>query len=151
MILVDTNVLVALVDEKDRLHARAARDLAKLAAPFGVTSAVLVEACFLLEQPYLRGRLSLLLERIAAEPVEPDSPWRSDVFGWLAAYAEHVPDLCDAQLVTLAGHKNWRVWTYDAEFTDIWRLPNGRKVPLAAISRRSKNTRACADCASSGA
>lgn len=136
MILVDTNVLVALVDEKDRLHGRATRDLGKLTAPFGVISAVLVEACFLLEQPYQRGRLSLLLERIKAEPAEPDPPWWPDVFGWLAAYAEHVPDLCDAQLVTLAGRSNWRVWTYDAEFTNVWRLPNGRRVPLAPISRR---------------
>jgi predicted nucleic acid-binding protein len=136
MILIDTNVLVALVDEKDRLHLRAKRDLGKLKGPFGVTSPVLTEACFLLEQPYLRGRLAMLLERLPAEPVEPELPWWPDVFAWLNAYADHTPDLCDAVLVTLAARSSWPVWTYDTEFSSIWRLPNGRRIALAASIRR---------------
>ncbi len=48
MILVDTNVIVALIDERDQLHERAVRDVATVAGtPLGVTSLVLVETCFL--------------------------------------------------------------------------------------------------------
>lgn len=44
MILVDTNVLVALVDERDRLHVRARGDLKRVGKKeLGVTSAVLTE------------------------------------------------------------------------------------------------------------
>ncbi len=135
MILVDTNVLVALVDEKDRLHLRAKRDLRKLKGPFAVASPVLTEACFLLEQPYLRGRLAMLLERLPAEPIEPEPPWWPDIFAWLSTYAEHTPDLCDAVLVMLAARSGSRVWTYDTEFSSVWRLPNGRRIPLTASTR----------------
>jgi len=140
MILLDTNVLVALVDERDELHARASRDLRKLKGPFALTSVVLSEACLLLDERYLRERLGLLLERLPAVPIEPEPPWWSDVFGWLARYADHAPDLADAILVTLAGRSSAAVWTYDSEFTKVWRLPNGRRVPLAS-SMRPAHTR----------
>lgn len=136
MILVDTDVLVALVDERDRLHARALRDLGKLKGPFGVTSAVLSEACFLLEPSYLRDRLALLLERLRAEPVEPPGPFWPEVFAWLRAYADHVPDFCDALLIALSARSGSPIWTYDTEFSAVWRLPNGKKVPLAVGARR---------------
>jgi predicted nucleic acid-binding protein len=136
MILLDTNVLVALVDERDHLHGRAKRDLGKLAGPFGVLSVVLAEACFLLEEGYLRGRLSMLLERLPAVPTEPEAPWWADVFAWLDDYADQSPDLCDALLVTLAHRSQARVWTYDSEFVKVWRLPGGKRVPTITASRR---------------
>jgi predicted nucleic acid-binding protein len=64
MLLLDTNVLVALVDERDGLHARARRDLKRLKGPFGATSATLCEACFLLPASYLRERLRFILNRL---------------------------------------------------------------------------------------
>jgi predicted nucleic acid-binding protein len=130
MILLDTNVLVALVDERDGLHARVKRDLRKLTGPFGVTSVVLSEACFLLEALYLRQRLQLLLERLSVQPVEPEPPWWGDVFGWLVRYAEHAPDLCDAMLVVLSSHGASPIWTYDAEFRKVWRRLDGRQLKL---------------------
>jgi hypothetical protein len=41
-----------------------------------------------------------------------------------------------ALLVTLAGRSAWPVWTYDSEFSSIWRLPGGRRIPLALPVRR---------------
>ncbi|MGA2498870.1 MAG: PIN domain-containing protein, partial [Tepidisphaeraceae bacterium] len=65
MILVDTNVLIGLVDEEDRLHAQAINDAARLANKglFLITP-VLTEACFALSQPYERGRLRRLLKEL---------------------------------------------------------------------------------------
>lgn len=135
MILLDTNVLVALVDERDRLHERAARDLKKLSGPFGVMSVVLAESCFLLEASYLRQRLSLLLERLPAAAIEPEAPWWSEVFTWLQRYADHNPDLCDALLVTQSHRTKATIWTYDTEFKTVWRKPDGKKPALVGSTR----------------
>ena len=128
MILVDTNVLVALIDERDRLHAKARRDLRKLKGPYAIVSAVLSECCFLLPQGYQRQRLAHLLTHLHFEPIEPEAPWWDDIFDWLARYAEHEPDLGDAMLVLLASRHDMPVWTYDAEFRKLWRKNDGKPV-----------------------
>lgn len=134
MILIDTNVLVALVDERDELHRKAKRDLKALRREaMGVTSLVLGEACFLLPDLYLRQRLRLLLERLAIAPVEPSPPWWDHVFTWLERYADHDPDLADAQLAALSEEISGScVWTYDTEFRTVWRRLDGKEIPLAA-------------------
>jgi predicted nucleic acid-binding protein len=135
MILVDTNVLVALVDERDRLHPRAKRDLRKLRGPFGVTSAILCECCFLLEASYLRQRLNLLLEQLACVAIEPESPWWGDVFTWLERYADQSPDLCDGLLTVLSARMAATIWSYDREFHAIWRDPVGKRLKVVPASR----------------
>jgi predicted nucleic acid-binding protein len=130
MILLDTNVLIALVDERDRLHAKARRDLRKLKGPYAVTSVVLSECCFLLTQAHQRQRLAHLLKHLRVEPIEPEAPWWRPMFDWLAQYAEHDPDLCDAMLVLLAGRHALPVWTYDSEFRKLWRKPDGKPVQV---------------------
>jgi predicted nucleic acid-binding protein len=130
MILIDTNVLVALVLQKDELHDRAVRDLGRLARrELFVVPAVLAEACFLLELREQRARLGELLARMRARPVS-EPPWPV-VFSWLHRYAEHEPDWADACMVVLASEEPFRVWTYDAEFRAIWRRLDGSRVPLA--------------------
>jgi predicted nucleic acid-binding protein len=135
MILVDTNVVVALVDERDRLHSRAKRDLRKIAGPFGLTSVVISEACFLMPETYLRERLRLLLDRLPIGPIELEEPWWSDVFDWLVRYSEHEPDLCDAMLAVLASRKAYPIWTYDSEFKRLWRRPNGKALRVLPVVR----------------
>jgi len=138
MIFADTNVLVALVDERDRLHKVAKRDLKRFVErEVAVTSAVLTECLFLLPADYLRRRLAFLLEQLGMVAVELDAPWWSDVFDWLSRYAEHEPDFADAQLAVLSGRdKAHRVWTYDREFRDVWRRPDGSKIPLLGSQKR---------------
>lgn len=129
MILVDTNVLVALVLRKDRLHRRAVRDLETLVRDdIGVMPSVVCEACFLLPSPEQRARVRDLLSTLRATVV--NEPAWADVFAWLARYADHEPDWVDGCLVTLA-ERNRRVWTYDAEFRAVWRRRDGSPVPLA--------------------
>lgn len=138
LILVDTNVLIALVDSSDSLHQRAVRDLAKLAkADLRVTSAVLCESVFALPRADQRGRLSLLLQRLPISPIVADDEdaMRRDIFAWLARYADHAPDYADAERCVAAGyHKRVRIWSYDSEFESVWRKPDGRR--LAVVSRR---------------
>ena len=135
MILLDTNVLVALVDERDRLHSRAKRDLRKIAGPFGLTSVVLSETCFLMPESYLRERLRLLLDRLPIGPIELEEPWWSDIFDWFGRYAEHEPDLCDAMLAVMASRKACPIWTYDSEFKRLWRRPDGKALRVLPLAR----------------
>lgn len=138
MILLDTNVVVALVDERDQLHARAKRDLRTLSGPFGLTSVVLSESCFLLPQRHLRQRLRFLLDRLGASPVDLDPPRWSEIFDWLARYAQHDPDWCDAELVVVAAHGGSSIWTYDSEFRTLWRAPDGRSLTVVPGNRSSR-------------
>jgi predicted nucleic acid-binding protein len=138
MILVDTNALTGLVDERDGLHRIAVRDLKKLAGqPLGVSSAVLAETFFLLTANHLRRRLEYLLESLAMQAVELSAPWWQDVFAWAQRYAEHEPDLADAQLAVLCSRDaSHQVWTYDKEFSTTWRLLNGKPIPVVGKSSR---------------
>jgi predicted nucleic acid-binding protein len=129
VILVDTNVLVALALPKDRLHARATKDLERLASKeLCVLLVVLTEACFILDSGMQRARLfDLLVGTRARQVAEPS--W-DRVFAWLEVYADHKPDWVDACLVVMSS-RDQRVWTYDAEFRTVWRRPDGTRVPLA--------------------
>jgi predicted nucleic acid-binding protein len=136
MILVDTNVLVALVDPRDGLHSRAVADLKKLIKkPLAVTTAVLVEACFALPSRHHRARLRAVLREFGIKNVASSPAEAEDVFAWLDRYHEHEPDWADGHLAVLSGlDKTARVWTYDREFTKVWRRPDGTRVPLATKS-----------------
>ncbi len=59
MILIDTNVLVALVDEGDGLRGLAMADLGKFKGPYEILDAVLVETYFLLNDSNLRRARSV--------------------------------------------------------------------------------------------
>jgi predicted nucleic acid-binding protein len=138
LILVDTNVLVALADERDGLASRAERDLKRLGAgPFGLTGPVLGEACFLLPRGYLRRRLWFLLARLGVAFVDVPSPFWDDVFDWMDRYEEHEPDLADAQMAVLCSRdRDCRIWTYDREFRTTWRRMDGSRIPLAVSGPR---------------
>jgi hypothetical protein len=133
-ILVDTGPLVALIDTRDRLHARAIEELDQLAGPILIGLPAMTEACFLLDNAQLRRRLSALIER---EVVQFASPKNGDLtirrsMKWLERYAEHRPDFADAFLVCWAESDSAAVvWTFDREFSTVWRTLGGKKVPLA--------------------
>ncbi len=139
MILLDTNVLAALVDERDDLHRRASRDLKTASrARLAVTSLVLGETCFLVPHGYLRRRLRLLLQRLAVTPFELGPPWWDEVFDWMQRYEEHDPDLADAQLAVICSRApECRVWTYDREFQTTWRRIDGSRIPLVGRTHRA--------------
>ena len=133
MILIDTNVLVALIDERDDLGRRATKDLKRLRdVAFATTAPILGEVCFLLPQGHLRQRLRYLMESLNIAIVEMSAAWWDDAFDWMERYQSHEPDLADAQLATLCSLKpEYKVWTYDREFRTIWRRKDGTRIPLA--------------------
>jgi predicted nucleic acid-binding protein len=134
VIVLDTNVLVALALPKDRLHERATRDLEKLVTrELRVLASVLAEACFLLGAREQRARLAALLAAIRVRPAT-EPAWER-VFEWLARYADHEPDWVDACLVVIASGDH-RIWTYDDEFRSVWRRLDGSRVPLAVSGTR---------------
>lgn len=138
MIVVDTTPLVALCDARDSKHRTALKHLESLAATeLAVCDAVLTEACFHLPHRSQRQRLRALLHDLDIQPlpVTHESAFWLEVFDWLGKYAEHEPDWADACLAVLSGRdEGLRVWTYDREFRNVWRRPNGTAIPLAGRS-----------------
>lgn len=134
MILIDTGPLVALCDRHDALHKLSVKHLEKFKHnPLAVSIATLTEACFHLPNPAHRDRLRQLLSILSIVPIEAQLPttiWM-DVFDWLEKYADHKPDFADACLAVMSGlDSRTRIWTYDREFSTIWRKPDGSPIPL---------------------
>jgi hypothetical protein len=62
---------------------------------------------------------------------DEDGLWRA-ILDWLDRYEEHEPDWTDAYLAVVSGReKRAVVWSYDREFSTIWRRPDGKPIPLA--------------------
>lgn len=143
MTLIDTNVLVALVDERDGLRSRAMADIKKVKGPFEILDAVLVETFFLLHETYLRQRVRFVLDRLSVRHTQVQAEWWSAIFDWLEKYARHEPDLCDAMLVVAGTQQKHAIWTYDAEFARLWRSPEGKALELvgALAKVRPRKTR----------
>jgi predicted nucleic acid-binding protein len=135
VILVDANVLIALVDPRQTLHPAATADLKKLpGADLLVAAPVLSEVCHLLPAAHHRARIWELIGALHLRPpaIPNDVHVWNEVFDWLARYAEHEPDWADAYLAVLCGRdKRLKVWTYDSEFRTVWRRPDGSRIPLA--------------------
>lgn len=129
----DANVLVALADDEDDLHARAIRDLKRLGrGPFGSTVPVLSESFYLLPEGHLRLRLRSYLQHLRVAILETQADAWEAIFDWMEQYEEHEPDLADAQLVALSAmNASFRVWSYDKEFVAVWRRADGTRVPAA--------------------
>lgn len=136
MIFVDTTPLVALCDPRDRHHARAVKEIDRLAGRGGLflCEPHLTEACFLLPRPSMRARLERVIVELSMRtwtPADADE-LRREVFAWLARYAEHEPDWADGWLAVASGRESSaKVWTYDSEFRTTWRRPDGTKIPMA--------------------
>ena len=139
MILIDTTPLVALCDPRDSLNKTALKHLQALTrSGIAVCEPVLTEVCFHLPALSQRQRLQQILERLHIQPVTIEDThafWR-DVFDWLATYADHDPDWADGYLAVLCSRdKKYKVWTYDREFSTIWRKSNGSPIPLAVRAK----------------
>jgi len=135
MILIDAGALIAVLDERDRLHRRALSDFRRLGTRRLFTcSPVLAEVCFALPAQFQRRRLADFLRRfdVQPRPLESERAQWDDVLAWMDRYADHAPDFADAWLAVLSQQeRRLRLWTYDGEFSRVWRRPDGSRIPLA--------------------
>lgn len=91
MILVDSNVLIALVDERDHLHGRAAKDAEHLSRrELLLIPPVLTESCFALPMAYQRRRLHRLITglRMSCPPACCDTSLWTDAMDWMERYVD---------------------------------------------------------------
>ena len=136
-VLVDTGPLVALLDGRDRLHRRAAHEARQIRAPALVGIPVLTEVLHLVRDPGLRRRLEAAFERGPLQLVS-DSGIALVVaaLAWLEHFADHRPDFADAHLVSwAASDRDLSVWTFDREFSTVWRTSSGEPVRLFSPGR----------------
>lgn len=133
MILVDAGPIVALFDPRDGYRARARNDFRLLQRQrFTTIVPVLAEVLFHLPTRNLRTQLFAWFDQFGVQILPFDLGEIGRIRDWLFQYAEHEPDFADAALiVSFERLQKASLWTYDSEFTKIWRRPDGSRVPLA--------------------
>ena len=130
-VLLDTGVIVALLDRSER-HHRVCRDAAQtLAAPLMTCEAVIAESCYLLRR--LPGAAEAVLANIVSGIFQV--PFQlahsaSQVQRVIRKYRDRQVDLADACLVHLAGELGTgEILTLDSDF-EIYRWGANRRFRL---------------------
>jgi uncharacterized protein len=131
-VLLDTGVIVALLDRSEKLHAAAATAVRDLEAPLITCEAVLAESCFLLRN--LPGAPEAVLENVAAGifqvpfQLSREAPAVKQI---LRKYRDRKIDLADACLICLADEFGAAdIFTLDTDF-EIYRW--GRNKPFRLL------------------
>jgi len=117
-VLVDTGVIVALLDRSETFHAACAEAVRALSAPLITCESVIAESCYLLRG--LRGAPEVVLENVAAGifqiPVRL-SDTALAVRRLLRKYRDRRIDLADACLICLADeYETPEIMTLDKDF-----------------------------------
>ena len=128
-ILLDTGVIVALLDRSEQFHQRATNGIAELKMPLITCEPVIAETCYLLRQ--LRGAAETVLENVAAGifqiPLQLSAS-AGDVRRILYKYRDQNIDLADACLIHLANEfGTGEILTLDGDF-EVYRW--GRDKPF---------------------
>lgn len=132
-VLLDTGVLVALLDRNDAWHARAAQWMGAFHGRLHTVEAVLVETAF-----FLSARQRAQLAELAAGPTltlhHPDAAGLSRIAQLLSKYADQDPDWADAALIWLAESAGIdRIATVDQRDFGVYRIQGRRKFRLELI------------------
>jgi uncharacterized protein len=102
-VLLDTGVIVALLDRSERQHTACAKIVQEIEPPLITCEAVITESCYLLRK--LRGAPAAILENVAAGIFQISYQLSADVVGirqYLRKYQEREIDLADACLMRMA-------------------------------------------------
>lgn len=102
-VLLDTGVIVALLDRSERLHETCAETVRELEAPLITCEAVIAESCYLLRN--LAGAPESVIENVAAGIFQIPFQLSRDTAGVkqvLRKYRDRQIDLADACLIRLA-------------------------------------------------
>lgn len=132
-VIVDTSILIALIDQRDHYHAWACEQLGMIAPPLITCEAVISEAWFLLKRVSSgREALLLLLEQNQVS-VEFELPAEQvSVVALMRRYQSVPASVADAELVRMAElYPNSSVFTLDSDFK-IYR--KNKNTPLQLIT-----------------
>ena len=102
-VLLDTGVIVALLDRSESFHKTCARAIREVQAPLVTCEAVITESCYLLRN--LSGAPEAVIENIAAGIFQVPFQLSRDTAGVkqvLRKYKDRKIDLADACLIRLA-------------------------------------------------
>ena len=102
-VLLDTGVIVALLDRSEKFHHACGEAVRELEAPLITCEAVIAESCYLLRN--LPGAPEAVIENVAAGTLQIPfqlSPEAVAVKQVLRKYRDHKIDLADACLIRLA-------------------------------------------------
>ena len=127
-VLLDTGVIVALLDRDERNHEACVAALRDISAPLVTCEAVIAESCYLLRA--LRGAADRVLENVERGtfgiPLRLDAAARS-VRALMRRYATVPMGLADACLVHLADVlDSGRILTLDSDFA-LYRWRRSRR------------------------
>ena len=117
-VLLDTGVIVALLDRSERLHQASVEAIADLGLPLITCEAVIAESCYLLRR--MKGAAEAVLENVAAGifqvPMQlPQSA--KQIQRLLHKYRDRDIDLADACLIHLANEfSTGAILTLDRDF-----------------------------------
>lgn len=130
-VIVDTGILVALIDRRDRHHTWVSAQLTQIVPPLLTCEAVISETWFLLQR-VRNGRetlLQLLDQRQVVVQFDLDAELTT-VVALLTRYQSVPVSLADAELVRMAElYPNSLVFTLDTDF-QIYRRNRDRSIPL---------------------
>jgi predicted nucleic acid-binding protein len=130
-VIVDTGVLVALIDRRDRYHPWVTEQLTQIAPPLLTCEAVISETWFLLQR-VKNGRetlLQLLGQRQVVVQFDLDAEL-AIVMRLLTRYQSVPVSLADAELVRMAElYPNNNIFTLDSDF-QIYRKNRDRPISL---------------------
>ncbi|MEO1447294.1 MAG: PIN domain-containing protein [Cyanobacteria bacterium J06635_11] len=130
-VIVDTSILIAIIDQRDQYHDWAREQLGESSPPLLTCEAVISETWFLLRR-VRNGREALLLlleqERVSVE--FNLSAEQVPVIALMRRYRSVPASVADAELVRMAElHPNSSVFTLDSDF-QIYRKNRDTPIPL---------------------
>jgi predicted nucleic acid-binding protein len=135
-VLLDTSVIVALLDRSEQYHRACADAVRSLEAPLVTCEAVIAESCYLLRN--LRGAPEAVMDNVAVGTFQISfqlSREAAGVKGVLRKYRDREVDLADACLIVLAGERETAdILTLDRDF-QIYRW--GRNNPFRLMPAKA--------------
>ncbi len=129
--LLDTSVIVALLDRDERYHGQCVEAVSDVVGPLATCEAVIAEACYLLRR--IRGATEAVIRNVAGGVFQ--TPVRladqaATVEKLIKKYRDVPMDLADACLVDLADRMNsGQILTLDGDF-NVYRWRTRRKFRL---------------------
>jgi predicted nucleic acid-binding protein len=136
-VLLDTGVIVALLDRSEKMHRACVEAVESCHSPLITCEAVIAESCYLLRG--LPGAAEAIAENVAASIFQIPFRLSQDIAGvkqLLRKYRDRKIDLADACLIHMAQEFGTSdVFTLDSDFL-IYRWSRNKRFKLSPVMER---------------